>query len=154
MDNRDEFFNKVRERIVGKKIKGIDSIHVGGAYSGLSHPMRGDVLVLEDGITLTLYMSEANCCASARGKWALHWGPEAGITDIEFDVHTEYAEDEWDVGSHFSMATITVLHGSEILATADCQADDGNAGYYFSTLNLKVLVPNNREELDEAILSC
>lgn len=153
MSNMEEYFNKVRELIVGKKIKGVSETTT-TARDGFGRKVTGDALVLEDGTTLSLYMSESDCCAGARGEWDTDDRLEAGITDIQFNIHDEFSEAEWDDGSHFSRATITVLHNQNGLATAECYANDGNAGYYFSMLNLEVVVPNSSEVLDETILSC
>lgn len=149
----EEYFNKVRGLIVGKKIKGIEKSET-TARDGFGYSVTGDALILEDGTILNLYMSESDCCAGAYGEWNIKT-LEAGITDIRFNINADsvesYPDDSYD-GSHHSSATITILHNQNSLATAECYADDGNSGYYFSMLNLEVKLPTG-EVIDETILS-
>lgn len=146
----EEYFNKVRDLIVGKKIKGIGAVET-AARNGLGAPVTGNAIVLEDSTILNLYMSESDCCARAYGEWDIH-NLEAGITDIQFHVSQDHEPDGYDDGSHYSRATITILHNQNSVTTADCYANDGNAGYYFSMLNLEVKLPTG-EVIDETILS-
>lgn len=151
--NTEEYFNKVRDLIVGKKITGTKRVET-NERDGFGYSVDGDALVLEDGTILNLYMSDSDCCANAYGEWNIPT-LEAGITDIRFNVEANgvesYPDSEWDYSTH-SSATITILHNQNPLATAECYADDGSAGYYFSVLNLEVKLPTG-EVFDEAILS-
>lgn len=149
----EEYFNKVRDLIVGKKIEEIKTVKT-TARDGFGYSVYGDALVLEDGTILNLYMSDSDCCASAYGEWNIKT-LEAGITDIRFNVTADseesYPDSEYDYSS-YSSATITVLHNQNPLANAECYANDGNYGYYFSMLNLEVKLPTG-EVIDETILS-
>lgn len=149
----EEYFNKVRDLIVGKKITGTKTVKA-TARDGFGYSVDGDALVLEDGTILNLYMSDADCCASAYGEWNIET-LEAGITDIRFNIDEDNVDSfpELDCDdSYHSSATITVLHNQNPLATAECYADAGISGYYFSVLNLEVKLPTG-EVFDEAILS-
>jgi hypothetical protein len=145
---KEEYFDKVRDLIVGKKIKGTETVE---ATDRFGYSVTGDALVLEDGTILNLYMSESDCCASAYGEWDIP-NLEAGITDVQFHVSQDREPSEYDDGSHESRATITILHNQNSVTTANCYADDGNGGYYFSVLNLEIRLPNGEHE-DEIILS-
>jgi hypothetical protein len=148
--NTEEYFDKIRDLIIGKKIKGTKTVET-TARDGFGYSINGDALVLEDGTILNLYMSEFDCCASAYGEWDIP-NLEAGITDVQFHVSQDREPDVYDDGAHYSRATITILHNQNSVTTADCYANDGNAGYYFSVLNLEVKLPTG-EVIDEAILS-
>ena len=129
----DDYFKKVKDLIVGKKIT----------------KLTDDTILLDDGTELELYESAQDCCAIAYGEWT-GGDLEAGITDIVFN-EDDAVDDEWDESS--VTGTITILHNQNKVATAECHANNGNGGYYFSVLNLKVKLPNG-ETLDEEILSC
>ncbi|MCG7607174.1 hypothetical protein [Mycobacterium sp. CnD-18-1] len=123
-------WDKVRAKVVGKRV-----VSVG---------CNGETLTLDDGTVLRLYMSASDCCASARGDWELLQPDalEAIITDVKFNLLTD-REDDGDGAT--STAEITILHNQNPIALADCYANDGNGGYYFSVLSLKVEVPNGDE---------
>jgi len=127
--------SEIRERIEGKRIDGVDG--------------RGD-LILDDGTVLRLYESAQDCCASAYGDWVVE--PDyldAIITGVRYDLLAD-REDNGD-GSD-SRATITILHNQNPLALADCIANDGNGGYYFSVLSLSVVVPGREDDLDVRVV--
>lgn len=107
----------------------------------------GGTLALDNGMELELYESDWDCCASAFGEWS-PFDLEAGITNV-----TLSATEKWDDGDTFGeVATLTVLHGNQALATAEMSADAGNGGYYFSILSLRVKTPRGIE-MDGEILS-
>lgn len=98
-----------------------------------------NTLTLDDGMTLRLYMSESDCCASANGAWITHPETlEAIITDVKVEVTKDH---EYDGDGHTTEAVITILHNQNPVAQADCYANDGNGGYYFSTLSLSIQTP-------------
>lgn len=110
----------------------------------------GDTLTLDDGMTLRLYESDSDCCASAWGEWVTHSGAlEAIITDVRLEV-TADREDNGDGAT--SKAVITILHNQNPIAQGDCEANDGNGGYYFSVLSLKVRTPD-ADVLDMQVVS-
>ena len=125
----------IKRRIVGKKISKID-----GGLCGDSGP----VLLLDDGTEVSLFEDVQYCCAGAYGNWKILDAEnlEAGITDIEFE---QTADSEEDGDSYFSSAVITILHNQNPLATAECYADAGNGGFYFSSLSLRIELPDGGE---------
>lgn len=126
----------VRERIQGKRISSVER--------------NGGNLVLDDGTRLRLYESDSDCCACAYGEWVVD--PDyldAIITDVKFDSLAD-REDNGDGST--SHAKITILHNQNPVALADCYANDGNGGFYFSVLSLSVEVPNG-ESIDTQVVS-
>lgn len=121
---------QLRALLVGQKITTADN----------------QTLTLENGVTLELYESDADCCARAYGEWEIlnPGNLEAGITDIEYQrtTHEEFGTTE-------NTLTITLLHNQNPIAQAHCEADDGNGGYYFSVLNLRVHLPNEWRTLTD-----
>jgi hypothetical protein len=115
----------IRERIEGKRVVSVES--------------NGAKLTLDDGTELWLYMSDSDCCAHAYGEWVIRPGSlEAIITDVKLDL---LVDREYDGDGSTSHAKITILHNQNPVALADCYANDGNGGYYFSVLSLTVEVP-------------
>jgi len=113
-------FEELAKRIQGARIVSAD----------------GGTLVLDNEMELELYESSWDCCATAFGEWS-PLELEAGITNV-----TRSATEEWDDGDTFgAVATLTVLHGNQALATAEMSANAGNGGYYFSILSLRVKTP-------------
>lgn len=97
-----------------------------------------DKLVLEDGTTITIEMSESDCCASAGGSFR-DVKLDAVITDISI-VQDESEDDEdsggWDGNTNY--AEVSIFSNNNPIAIADCSADDGNGGYYYSVCALKI----------------
>lgn len=126
----------IRERIEGKRVVSVEG--------------SGEKLVLDDGTVLRLYMSDSDCCANAYGEWVIQPDSlEAIITDVKFDM-VAHREDDGDGST--SEAKITILHNQNPVALADCYANDGNGGYYFSVLSLTIQVPGS-DAIDMAVVS-
>lgn len=127
----------VRERIEGKRV-----VSVSGDKS---------TLTLDDGTVLRLYCSDSDCCAYADGDWVIQPDAlEAIITDVQLNPDLERSGDDGDGTTNY--ATITILHNQNPLALADCTANDGNGGYYFSVLSLAVSVPGVADDIDVQVL--
>ncbi|HFD1755412.1 DUF7448 domain-containing protein [Enterococcus durans] len=91
-------------------------------------------LILEDGTKLEVVCSEYDCCAWAEGEFK-NVKLDAVITDIKiFDkVNRLYNGDGCT-----SYAEVVVYHNRNEIAKAECTANDGNGGYYYSVCALKV----------------
>lgn len=114
----------VKQRIIGKRVTRVDD--------------RGD-LILEDGTKLKLYMSDSDCCAYAHGDWVVEPSQlDAIITDLKYEV--DFDTENYGDGCT-STAKITILHNQNPVALADCSANDGNGGYYYSVLSLSIETP-------------
>lgn len=93
-----------------------------------------DFLLLEDGTRVTIEMSESDCCASAGGEFK-DVKLDAIITDIKIG---EQVKEESDWGETTSTNTVTIYHNQNPIALAECEADDGNGGYYYSVGSLVI----------------
>ena len=127
----------VRERIEGKRVVAVED--------------DGAKLILDDGTVLRLYMSDSDCCANARGEWVIQPGAlQAIITDVQ--VAPDMERSGYDGDGITNYATITILHNQNPIALADCEANNGNGGYYFSVLSLSVMVPGSGEVVAVPVL--
>ena len=93
-----------------------------------------DSLTLDDGTVVTIEESEQDCCASAGGEFK-DVVLDAVITNIEIG-REHVTEFEYDGSEH--LVTVTIFHNQNPIALADCSADDGNGGYYYSVCSLVV----------------
>lgn len=87
-----------------------------------------DFLLLEDGTKVTIEMSESDCCAYACGEFK-DVKLDAVITDVKIGEQVT-EEDDW--GMTESKNTVTIFHNQNPIALAECSANDGNGGYYYS----------------------
>lgn len=127
MSNKEQNeLSEVRDRIEGKRVVSVSA--------------DKETLTLDDGTLLRLYMSDSDCCANAYGQWVIQpEALEAIITDVQIKPDVERSGDDGDGITNY--ATIAILHNQNPVALAECEANDGNGGYYFSVLSLNVLVP-------------
>ena len=93
-----------------------------------------DYLLLENGVKVTIEMSENDCCACAGGEFQ-NVTLDAVITDIKIGEQTK-EEDDW--GTTTSTNTVTIYHNQNPIALAECEANDGNGGYYYSVGSLVI----------------
>ena len=93
-----------------------------------------DFLLLEDGTKVTIETSESDCCASAGGEFQ-NVKLDAVITDVKIG---EQAREEDDWGTTTSTNTVTIYHNQNPIALAECEADDGNGGFYYSVGSLVI----------------
>lgn len=112
---------RIKRYLLGKEISAIEN---------------GD-LVLNDGTRLALYESEQDCCAYAEGEWELSDDFHGGITDVKF--YTQ-AIDDPDYGVCDASCELTILHNQNPVAVGNGYANNGNGGFYFSVLSLKVSI--------------
>lgn len=93
-----------------------------------------EFLLLEDGTKVTIEMSESDCCASAGGEFQ-DVKLDAVITDVEIGEQVREVDD-W--GTTTSTNTVTIYHNQNPIALAECEANDGNGGYYYSVRSLVI----------------
>lgn len=93
-----------------------------------------EFLLLEDGTKITIEMSESDCCAYAGGEFQ-NVKLDAVITDVKIG---EQAREEDDWGTTTSTNTVTIYHNQNPIALAECEADDGNGGFYYSVGSLVI----------------
>ena len=91
-------------------------------------------LTLSDGTKVTIECTDNDCCAWAGGEFK---GVilDAIITDVSIGEITTYG-DTYDMTTN--NVTITVYHNQNPIALAECYADNGNGGYYYSVCSLVV----------------
>lgn len=94
-----------------------------------------DKLYLDDGTIVAIEMIDNDCCAFAFGEFK-DVKLEAIITDVKVG---EY-EDNWKcLGTEYNNHnTVTIYSNQNPVAQADCYADAGNGGYYFSVCSLVI----------------
>lgn len=140
MTSQTELAATLREYLTGRHIKTVNQ--------------DGTKLTLDDGHVLTLYMSDQDCCASAHGAWVLKPDAlDAVITDVNVVFDEARSGDDGDGTTNY--VTITILHNQNPVALADCSANDGNGGYYFSVLSLQishVIDARNDKQVDMTVV--
>ncbi|WP_088815463.1 MULTISPECIES: hypothetical protein [Listeria] len=95
-----------------------------------------DKLILEDGTKITVVCSEWDCCACADGEFT-NVKLDAAITDISEPRFTGSYTSLLS-GTTTNCATVTIYHNNNVVANAECWADNGNGGYYYSVCSLLV----------------
>ena len=93
-----------------------------------------DFLLLEDGTKVTIEMSESDCCAYAGGEFK-DVKLDAIITDVKIG---EQVTEESDCGTTENSNTVTIFHNQNPIALAECSANDGNGGFYYSVASLVI----------------
>ncbi|MHC5250420.1 DUF7448 domain-containing protein [Enterococcus sp. LJL90] len=93
-----------------------------------------DELVLEDGTKVTIEMSESDCCASAGGQFE-NVELDALITEV---IRLDKGHKVYNGDGSTSRAEIVLFHNQNVVAQANCYANDGNGGYYYSVCSLVV----------------
>ena len=91
-------------------------------------------LTLNDGTRVTIECTNNECCAWAGGEFKAVT-LDAIITDVSIGEITTFG-DPCDMTTN--NVTITVYHNQNPIALAECYADNGNGGYYYSVCSLVV----------------
>lgn len=93
-----------------------------------------DSLLLDDGTKVTIEMSESECCAYADGEFK-DVKLDAIITDVKVGEQVTKKE---EYGTTENSNTVTIYHNQNPIALAECEADDGNGGYYYSVASIVI----------------
>lgn len=93
-----------------------------------------DSLLLDDGTKVTIEMSESECCAYADGEFK-DVKLDAIITDVKVGEQVTKKE---EYGTTENSNTVTIYHNQNPIALAECEANDGNGGYYYSVGSLVI----------------
>ncbi len=84
-------------------------------------------IVLDNGMKITIEMTDSDCCACASGEFE-DVKLEAIITDV-----TEPKYSPWnDEDTYGCSAVVKMLHNQNLICKVNADADAGNGGYYFS----------------------
>lgn len=92
-----------------------------------------DSLKLDDGTVLSIVEAEQDCCATAYGIFK-DVKLDAVITNVSDPKIENIADDDTIVNT----AIVTIYHNQNPIAIADCYADAGNGGYYYSVCAFKI----------------
>lgn len=98
-----------------------------------------DKLYLDDGTIVSIEMTDNDCCAYAFGEFK-DVKLEALITDVKIG---DYVDHRFDIDAEFDDEyekhnTVTIYSNQNPVAQADCYANAGNGGYYFSVCSLVI----------------
>lgn len=93
-----------------------------------------DFLLLDDGTKVTIEMSESECCAYADGEFK-DVKLDAVITDVKIG---EQVIEKEEYGTTQNRNTVTIYHNQNLIALAECEANDGNGGYYYSVASIVI----------------
>ena len=88
-----------------------------------------DTIILDNGIQISVEMTDYDCCAYAHGNFS-KVQLDAAITDVS-DISYDYWQDK-DDGEHGCCATVKMLHNRNLVCEVNAEADAGNGGYYYS----------------------
>ena len=91
-------------------------------------------LTLSDGTKVTIECTNNDCCAWAGGEFK-DVTLDAIVTDVTIGKITTFG-DPCDMTTN--KVTITIYHNQNPIALAECYADNGNGGYYYSVCSLVV----------------
>ena len=96
-------------------------------------------LYLDDGTIVSIEMTDNDCCAYAFGEFK-DVKLEALITDVRIG---DYVDHRFDIDAEFddeyeNHNTVTIYSNQNPVAQADCYANAGNGGYYFSVCSLVI----------------
>lgn len=94
-----------------------------------------DKLYLDDGTIVSIEETDSDCCASAFGEFK-DVELEALITDVKVGEYKDNGEDADEEYSNKN--TVTIYSNQNPVAQAECYADAGNGGYYFSICSLVI----------------
>ena len=94
-----------------------------------------DFLLLEDDTKVTIEMSENDCCACAVGEFK-DVKLDAIITDVKIGEQVEGGMEE--SGEIENYNTVTIYHNQNEIALAECYANAGNGGFYYSIASLVI----------------
>lgn len=122
-------YQELKEKILYKRIK----------------EWKENELILDDNTKLSIIESEQDCCATAYGSFK-DVKLDAVITNISEPVIKNVPDDDTIINT----AVVTIYHNLNPIAIADCYADAGNGGYYYSVCAFKVAI-DDKESLYEIV---
>ena len=97
-------------------------------------------IILDNGIKITIAMTDSDCCAYASGQFE-NVQLDAAITEV-----TERECYPWDDGYTFGCSVIVkMLHNQNLVCAVNADADAGNGGYYYSIASFVVSLPDDSE---------
>ena len=117
-EDKDKYIEELKQSLLYKTITAWDN----------------NSLTLSDGTKVTIECTDNDCCAWAGGEFK-DVTLDAIVTDVTIGEITTFG-DPCDMTTN--KVTITVYHNQNPIALAECYADNGNGGYYYSVCSLVV----------------
>lgn len=96
-----------------------------------------DKLYLDDGTIVSVEETESDCCAYAFGSFN-DVKLEAVITDVKVGEYEDNGLDAEYDDEYENHNTVTIYSNQNPIAQAECHANAGNGGYYFSVCSLVI----------------
>lgn len=90
-------------------------------------------IVLDNGMQITIEMTESDCCAYASGKFE-DVQLDAAITSVTEPEYKAWEDDD----TYGCSAVIKMLHNQNLICKVNADADAGNGGYYYSIASFVV----------------
>ena len=99
---------------------------------------KENYIVLDNGMKITIEMTESDCCAYAHGEFE-DVQLNAAITDV---IEPKYSH--WkDCDTYGCKAVVKMLHNQNLICKVNANADAGNGGYYYSVASFIVNYNND-----------
>ena len=117
-EDKDKYIEELKQSLLYKTITAWDN----------------NSLTLSDGTKVIIECTDNDCCAWAGGEFK-DVTLDAIVTDVTIGEITTFG-DPCDMTTN--KVTITVYHNQNPIALAECYADNGNGGYYYSVCSLVV----------------
>ena len=117
-EDKDKYIEELKQSLLYKTITAWDN----------------NSLTLSDGTKVIIECTDNDCCAWAGGEFK-DVTLDAIVTDVTIGEITTHG-DPCDMTTN--KVTITVYHNQNPIALAECYADNGNGGYYYSVCSLVV----------------
>ena len=117
-EDKDKYIEELKQSLLYKTITAWDN----------------NSLTLSDGTKVIIECTDNDCCAWAGGEFK-DVTLDAIVTDVTIGGITTFV-DPCDMTTN--KVTITVYHNQNPIALAECYADNGNGGYYYSVCSLVV----------------
>ena len=96
-------------------------------------------IVLDNGIKITIEMTDSDCCAYAYGKFE-DVKLEAVITDVTEPEYSAWGDADGD-DEYGCSAVVKMLHNQNLICKVNANADAGHGGYYCSVASFVVTLP-------------
>lgn len=97
-------------------------------------------IVLDNGIEISIEMTDNDCCAYAYGHFE-DVVLDAAITNVS-DIEYKPWENEDGGGEYGCEAIVTIMHNRNVICKAVGGSDAGNGGYYYSIASFVIHVPS------------
>ena len=117
-EDKNKYIEELKQRLLYKTITAWDN----------------NSLTLSDGTKVTIECTNNDCCAWAGGEFK-DVTLDAIVTDVTIGEITTFGDPSYEETNE---VTITVYHNQNPIALAECYANNGNGGYYYSVCSLVV----------------